>query len=408
MCSRGFRACAVVAVTGLLSLRAAAEVQVNVRTSGAQANSAVAVNPRGGAVALWSSYYSGSGRSNDILARWLDGTGRPVEDEFQVNPVLAGNQTEPAVALDANGRMTLAWQGPGPDQEDIFLRLYSSGGSPIKSNVLANLRTTGRQLYPRVAAGNAGIFVVAWESREPTTNGERILVYARLFDASGLGLGGEILVDPDVYDGRYPDVAMDARGNFAVTWMRDRSNHPIMVRLFDPNGVPRTGPVAVSTADVSSVTGPALAMTALGQFVLAWDGDPNRASDDDIYARLYAANGTPRGMPFVVNTIRTGAQQWPQVAMNDANEFVIAWEHNSGDPYTATDIFARRFAPEGRPRGGETRLNTYTPGRQRYVDVAMSADGSFFATWESDGQDGSGYGVYAHVGPPIDPNEPAE
>ena len=51
-------------------------------------------------------------------------------------------------------------------------------------------------------------------------------------------------------------------------------------------------------------------------------------------------------------------------------------------------------------------LNTHTPDKQRYADVAMTADGSFLATWESDGQDGSGYGIFAHAEPPVDPNEP--
>ena len=107
-----------------------------------------------------------------------------------------------------------------------------------------------------------------------------------------------------------------------------------------------------------------------------------------------------------MNAIRSGAQQWPQAAINDANEFVIVWEHDSGDPNAATDIFVRRFDADGRPLGEETRLNTYTADRQRYADVAMTADGSFFAAWESNGQDGSGYGIFAHAEPRPDPNEP--
>jgi len=394
------------AIAIILSSQAIAEVQVNVRTSGAQANAAIAVSPRGGAVAVWSSYYSSSGRSNDIMARWLSRAGDPIDDEFQVNALFQGNQTEPAVTMGLDGRMIVVWQGPGPDQEDVFLRLYDTGGNPFKGDLLVNPHTVGRQINPRVATGDAGAFVVVWESREPTSESERVLVYAQFFDWDGSGLGGEILVESGIHDCRYPDVAMDARGNFAVTWVRERSDHPIMVRLFDPNGVPRTGPVQVSTADVTSVTGPAIAMNSLGHFVVAWDGDPNRASDDDIYARLYHPDGTPKGAPFVVNTIRTGSQQWPRIAINDTGEFVVIWEHNAGDSDTATDIYARRFASDGRPQGPETRLNTHTRGRQRYADIALSSDGSFFAAWESDGQDGSGYGIFVHAAPPMAPNEP--
>lgn len=388
-----------------LPLPAMAEVQVNDRTSGAQANPAVAVDARGGAVVVWSSYYSTAGRSNDILARRLDPAGVPADDEFLVNVNNEGNQTEPAVAIDGRGRMAFVWQSPGPE-EDILMRIYDPQGIPVTSDLLVNLRAPGRQLYPTVAAADANAFAVAWESRETTAYGEQTFVRAHLFDPNGAGLGGEILVDPGTYDCRYPDVAMDAAGGCAVAWMRDRSSHPIMVRRFDANGVPRADPFEVNTASIASVTRPSIAMNSSGGFVIAWDGDPNRAGDDDIHARLFDPNGAPRGEPFVVNTIRAGAQQWPQAAINDANEFVIVWEHDSGDPDTATDVFLRRFDAAGLPVGDETRLNSHTADRQRYADAALGVDGSIFAIWESNDQDGSGYGVFAHVEPPADPNEP--
>jgi len=402
--SRLLLVCAV--LVAILSSSAQAEIQVNVRTSGAQANSAVALDARGGAVVVWSSYYSTAGRSNDIVARRLDATGTPVGDEFIVNVLNEGNQTVPALAMDRQGRFAVVWQGPGIE-EDVFLRMCDPQDMPIADDLLVNLDAEGRQLQPRVAAGGEDLFVIAWESAETVEDGNRTFVHAHLFDPNGTGLGNDILVDPNLYDCRYPDVAMDAQGNFAVTWMRDKSSHPILARLFDPNGVPRTDVFPVSTTAIASVTRPSIAMNAHGYFLITWDGDPNRASDDDIHARRYDPNGAPQGEPFVVNTIRAGAQQWPQAAINDANEFVVVWEHDTADPNTATDIFVRRFAEDGLPRGEEIQLNTCTADKQRYADVAMTADGGFVTTWESNDQDGSSYGVFVHFEPPIDPNEPA-
>ena len=99
------------------------EVLVNERTSGSQANPAVAATSDEGAVVVWSSYYSSSGRSNDILARRLDPNGTFAEGEFIVNASTPGNQTEPAVAVDGAGNLLVVWQGPGLDEEDIFLRI---------------------------------------------------------------------------------------------------------------------------------------------------------------------------------------------------------------------------------------------------------------------------------------------
>jgi len=383
----------------IITMPAAAEIQVNVRTSGAQANAAVALDSGGDSVIVWSSYYTTSGRSNDILARRLDAYGT-FRSEFLVNTAREGNQTEPAVAMDGQGGFAVAWHGPGLEEEDIFLRLFDANDLPTTEELLVNLRTPGRQLYPCVAAGGAGTLVVGWESRETTPDGDQTFVYSQLFDPNGSGLGAETRVDTDIYDCRYPEVAMDAAGNFAVVWMRDRSNHPIMARLFDPNGVARTDPFQVNTARVASVTRPAIAMNTAGCFVITWDGDPNRASADDIHARLYDPNGTPLSEPFGVNTMREGAQQWPQVAINDANEFVIVWEHDTGDPDAATEIFARRFGLDGEPLTEQSQLNAHTPGKQREPDIAMTEEGSFVAIWESDDQDGSGYGIFAHVEPP--------
>jgi hypothetical protein len=388
--------CAIVVCA--LSAALSAEVQVNGRTSGSQANAAVAASDANGAVVVWSSYYTTSGRSNDILARWLDPVGGFVGEEFPVCVTTEGNQTEPAVAMNSSGSFAVAWQGPGPEQEDIFLRLIDLQNQLVPEERLVNVSTAGRQLYPRVALSDTGALVVAWESREVVEDVNRSLVYARVFEPNGAG-GDERIADSGEYDGRYPDVAMDGCGRFALTWLQQRATNVVMGRLFDANGVPMTEPFDVSTAPISSLTRPAVAVNSAGYFVVAWDGDPNRAGDDDIYARRYNPAGTPLGDPFLVNTIRGGAQQWPRVAVNDANEFIVVWMHDTQDPNAAADIYARRFDADGQPAGSQFQLNAYTQGKQQYPDVALMDDGSFLAAWESDGQDGSGWGVFLHAAP---------
>jgi hypothetical protein len=384
---------------------AVAEVQVNVRTSGSQANPAVAADAAGSSIIVWTSYFSTAGRSNDILARRLDAQGNFAGDEFQVNGVSEGNQGEPAVAAGGGG-FVVAWQGPGLDQEDIFLRLFDPNGRPAGDELPVNSSTAGRQLYPSIAANGATI-VLAWESREIVEDVNKTFVHAQVCEPNGAAVGGQITPDTATYDGRYPAAAMDSSGRFVVVWMQDRSSHPIMARRFDPNGAPITDVFRVNAKNITSLTRPSIAMNSAGYFVVAWDGDPNRASDDDIHARLYDPNARPMSEPFIVNTLRTGAQQWPQVAINEAGQFVVVWEHGTGDPNAATDVFARRFDATGQPIGDQFPLSSYTQGRQQHADVAVAADGSFIAAWESEGQEGSSYGVFAQrAAPPVpaDPN----
>ena len=388
-----------------LSAALTAEVQVNVRTSGSQANPAVAADDAGGSVVVWSSYFTGPGRSNDILARRLDSLGGVTGDEFVVNVMSEGNQTEPAVAVNRRGEFAVAWQGPGLDQEDILLRLFDPNGVPVTDELLINSNTAGRQLCPSVAMADTSL-IVAWESREIVDDVNRTSVRALVSEPNGAALGDELAPDTTEYEGRYPEVAADYSGRFLIVWMQERSSHPIFARLFDPNGVPATDAFQVNTRSLASLTRPSVAMDPTGYFVIAWDGDPNHASDDDIHARLYDPNATPVGEPFIVNTTRTGAQQWPQVAINDTGGFVVVWEHETGDPNAGTDIFARLFDAAAQPLGDQFQLNSYVQSRQRHPDVAAAANGSFVATWESQGQDGASYGVFTRLAAPSGPTDP--
>jgi hypothetical protein len=386
----------------------AEEFQVNVRTSGAQAKVAVATDGQGRSVIVWSSYFSSSGRSNEIIARRLDAMGQPLDaEEFQVNSLREGNQTEPAVAINGAGAFLVTWHGPGLDAEDVFARLFDPNGTALTEEFLVNTSTEGSQLYPRVTAGDAGTFVVVWESRHEDQFGEISAIRGQLFDANAAPLGSELRIDEEIYDGRNPDVAMDAAGGFVVTWLQDRTTNAIMVRRFDANGVAASEPFQVNEIDFASITSPSLAMSASGDFVVVWDGDPNRASDDDVHGRCFDPNGAPRTAQFTVNSLCEGAQQWPRVAIDDVNEFVVVWQHEHVDPNVATDIWARRFDAAGTPVDEQFQLNGYVAGKQQYPDIALAGDSAFIAAWESDDQDGSGYGIFAVTEPwtiAADPN----
>jgi hypothetical protein len=369
---------------------------INVRTSGTQSNAAVAARSQG-YVVTWNSYYSSTGRSYDILARLLDPNGEPMGSEFQVNPSVEGNQNGPAVAADGSGGFAIAWQGPGADQEDVYVRLYDPNGQPRSDAVTVNEDPNGRQLRSRIAMRASGDFVVVWENRISDGTNDMDSIRGRWFDASGRAMGPTLRLDEGMGDARYPDVATDGLGNIAVTWMQDRTSKAVFARLLDSNGVPRTTAFEVSSWSFSSVTGPSIAMSRVGDFVIVWDGDPNRAGDDGVLGRCYDPNGRPRSEPFRISTVRDGAAQWPQAAMNDANEIVVVWQHETQDANTATDIFSRRFDGSGNALAEPVQLNTYTAGHQRYPDVALTPDGDFAAVWESEGQDGSGYGIRACV-----------
>jgi hypothetical protein len=58
-------------------------------------------------------------------------------------------------------------------------------------------------------------------------------------------------------------------------------------------------------------------------------------------------------------------------------------------------VYAQRYSPDGAVRDATFLVNTYTTGIQRFPGIAADADGDLVVVWQSEGQDGSGYGIYA-------------
>jgi len=220
----------------------------------------------------------------------------------------------------------------------------------------------------------------------------------RVYDNNGVPIGEEFEVSL-LLQCWYPDVAMDGKGDFAVVWMQGKSSNSVIVRLYNAGGTAKTDPCEVSTIGFSSVTRPSIGMDGSGHFVVAWDGDPNLASLDDVHARRYNFDGTAMGEQFVVNTTTAGEQQRPRVVMNGQREFVIVWNSETEPGSNERNIFGQRYDSLCSPVGDEFQVNTYVVGDQRYPAVVIKEDGEFVTVWQSDGQDGSEFGIFGEFGP---------
>lgn len=112
------------------------------------------------------------------------------------------------------------------------------------------------------------------------------------------------------------------------------------------------------------------------------------------------------GPEFRVNTFTAGNQAFPAVAVNASGGFVVAWE-SEGQDGSGLGVYAQRFDALGAEVGPEFPVNTYTDLDQSFAAVALRDDGSFLIAWQSTGQDGDGRGVFArlfdHVGDPVGP-----
>jgi len=114
---------------------------------------------------------------------------------------------------------------------------------------------------------------------------------------------------------------------------------------------------------------------------------------------LLDASGFGAGNSFRVNGVLTGDHLAPQTQLLANNKTVYVWHsHVSGN----FDIYARLSGPKKNAEGygsnfytADVRVNTYTRDSQINAAVAALPDGNAIITWQSYGEDGSMYGVYA-------------
>jgi len=126
-----------------------------------------------------------------------------------------------------------------------------------------------------------------------------------------------------------------------------------------------------------------------GGFVVVWQsGDEGHG---DIHGRLYGPSGTPASSEFAVAADPAHDQIHPSVAAAPDGRFVVAWQSH-GEDGDGWGIFARLYTPAPGP---QIQANSWTANSQTKVAAAMDASGAFVLAWESTEQDGSDQGIFA-------------
>ncbi|MCC7422560.1 MAG: cadherin repeat domain-containing protein [Planctomycetaceae bacterium] len=290
--------------------------------------------------------------------------------EFQVNTTVTGDQAlsdvPTSIAIDRDGDFVVTWTDSAADGsgQGVYVKRYDRAGNPLGVNqnaaqIRVNDFTTGNQRFSSVAVDAFGDFVVTWTSAGQDGSGDGI--YARRFDKGGRAISAEFRVNGmTTADQVRSSVAMDTAGNFVIVWE------------------------STLTTDV------------FGNTVEA---------GRSVWARMYDKDGRAIDDEFKVNTITTGDQNLAHVALSDNGDFVITWTDSAADG-SGTSVWARRYhydlsntplLPDITALSGPFQVNTFTTGAQQQSAVAIDGDGDFAIVWQSAAQpgDGNANGVFA-------------
>jgi parallel beta-helix repeat protein len=306
-------------------------------------------------------------------------------------------QPDPVITTLTDGRFVVVWQSLYQDGQDagIIARLYNSNGQPLGGEILVNTTTKDAQDTPSVAALADGGFVVTWQSRD--FGGTEYDIFAQRYNASGIAVGSEFRVN-SYLKGFQTNSAVTAlnNGGFVVTWQsegQDGSEEGIYAQRYSSNGSRIGGEFRVNTTTSNFQDDPAITTLNDGSFVVTWQSDGQDGDQYGIYGQRYDSNGNTLGGQFLINNQTVGSQNRPSINALSNGGFVATW-NSWGQDGNEYGIFARIFNANANPVGNEFQVNSFNSDNQIKPAVTDLSDGGFVITWRSLGQSANDFGVY--------------
>ncbi|MGR3321927.1 MAG: Ig-like domain-containing protein [Pseudooceanicola sp.] len=312
----------------------------------------------------------------------------------------SNNSDGPADNVRFNVRVyDAAAQTTGNTYFDLAITPEIDGATvPLGDESQVNAFTTGEQTSAAITELSDGGYVITWQSyNQDSSEGSNWGVYQQRYNAAGEPVGPEILVNETTSGNQdQPDVAGLTGGGWVTVWDgTDSSGGGVFGRVYDANGNPGAE-FQVNLQDSSTQRLPAVAALSNGNFVVTWESTTSGGAGDGngygVIGRVFDSAGNPvTPSDIVLNTYIDSTQQLVDVAGLTGGGFVAVWESNGVDG-SGYGIAFQRFDNSGVPQGGETIVNTTTDGSQNNAQIAELTDGGFVIVWES--ADGSNDGVF--------------
>lgn len=321
------------------------EIQISTNAANDR-RASVGMNASGAFVVTWDR--DGGGGLYDIYARQYDASGTAVGGAFLVNSTTAYDQEQACAALDANGNFVVIWESDHATSgvsDNIYGQRYDASGTAQGSNFIVNTTTAGDQDIADVAMDDAGNFVVVWRG-ETSPGSNSFDIYGRRFDSAGSALAGEFRVNSSTTgNDQHPTLAMNAGGDFVVAWDETSGfDADIRAQRYNYAGTAQGGEISVTSTTSYGQQLANIAMDAGGNFVVTWSSSTQDGSSWGIYTLQYGADGSALSSETLVNTTTANAQDFSAVAYRNGHAIVVWSGDGSGD---STGIFAQRFTMTG-------------------------------------------------------------
>jgi Ca2+-binding RTX toxin-like protein len=291
-------------------------------------------------VIVYSDRDSATGKGKDIWGAGIDADGNVVPTGGRYNVTTSGSQMNPDVAINANSRLVVVWQSEGQDGSGwgIHASTFPPPASNPSSDLLINQTTAGNQVSPKVAVDAAGNFVVTWFSPD-SNNGE---IFARRFSSTGSPIGNEFKVSgSSSFAYSAPSVAMRSDGSFAIAYVKINNdtdgNTDVLLQTYDADGIAQGTAATVNTTLTGDQAEPAIAVAGTS-YVVAWSD--NSAGEASVFHRVYTASGSSLSLQLQSNQDSIGSRSRPRVTGDGSNgNYAVAWTQQESGAFFSSTVY---------------------------------------------------------------------
>ncbi len=264
--------------------------------------------------------------------------------EFPINSSTINSESSPVTASSSNGSSVAVWEHAfGTAGVFLEAQRFNAQGSKVGSEFFIEGNVGVHMTQPSVAMDAHGDFVVSW-TQSPGAGGSD--VFAQKFNANGVEVNGIVPVGVGTFAETQSSVAMDAAGDFVVAYTRLANNTTpnVFAKVYNVNShqLSVTTPPTFVPGTLFPADAPSVAMTPAGQFDVAFVALPP-GSQSEVWVTRFAFNGTFISQSPIPPDALPGSgvpNQAPSIAMDNVGNAVIAFQQLDGNNW---DIFATRY-----------------------------------------------------------------
>lgn len=288
----------------------------------------IALFPNGYSIAVWSDYRN---HNWDIYGQKLNANGGLIGKNFKVNSDAgAFQQHSPRVAAFFDGGFVVVWYDNRNGNDDIFGQIYNSLGNPVGANrKLSDDAGSGRQAFPAVAIDGNKRISVAWADWRNGVYPQNPDIYFRRFDSTGSPLIQSVKINSDGGNNPQREVSIcsDWLGNIALVWSDSSGGQwDAMSQIIDHSGVFIGGNFRIHQNQVGRQLQPDVDADGYKLFFVWTD---SRSGNFDIYATIYQYNqpgllATPNSLNFSMD-VGGALPSSQQISIRNAGIGALPW-----------------------------------------------------------------------------------